>query len=151
MMRASPSITVPRQVGWFLCLAGGMVAWSGCDSNPLPIVPVHGVITFDGGPCPRDGVIYFAPLEAAAGLPKRTGIGKFDTDGKFTVTSFRPGDGLIPGKYVIWIECLIEPISGTRPQGVSHIADEYEWPELTIESDTRSPVEANYDVPAKKQ
>lgn len=141
-----------RGFGVYLLLAAGLLAGlGGCENNPLKIVPVSGVITFDGGPCPRDGAIYFAPLEVVDGLPKRTGFGKFDTNGEFTVTSFRPGDGLIPGKYVIWIECLISPISPGRPQGVSYISDEYEWPELIIELGTRSPVIVIYDVPAKQK
>lgn len=130
---------------WYLVLL--ILCW-GCSKSPLEMVPVSGRITMDGGPLPVPGMIWFAPIEVPEGLPKRPAAGKFDTDGEFSVRSFRPGDGLIPGKYRVWIQCLKEPVSAGLPRGVSYIAEDYDWPELLIERGTTEAVEVNYDVPA---
>jgi hypothetical protein len=37
------------------------------------------------------------------------GLGRFDTDGSLTVTTFGNGDGLLPGKYGIAVECWETP------------------------------------------
>ncbi len=133
----------------FMLAVGCACSLVGCGGSGLPIVPVEGRVTFDGGPCPTHGMVCFAPIEPAKGLPKRPGTGKFDTDGKFTVTTLRPGDGLIPGRYRVRIDCLKGPIDPFNPKVASHVADDYEWPELTIERDAREPVVVDYDVPGK--
>lgn len=125
-----------------------LLCCTSCSKSPLEMVPVSGRITMDGGPLPVEGMIWFVPVEAAEGLPMRPAAGKFGTDGKFSVRSFKPGDGLVPGRYRIWIQCLKEPISIAMPEGVSYIDTSYEWPELVIERGTTEAVVVNYDVPA---
>ena len=115
------------------------------------MVPTRGKVTLDGGPWPKPGALYFTPLKPAEGFPRRPGVGHFDTDGTFTVTTRDPGDGLIPGTYRIAVECWeVEP-SDNRP-GKSYTAERYTSParsglELTVEPGTRDTVELEYDIP----
>lgn len=89
-------------------LAVGLTASSGCG-NPHGTVPVSGKVTVKGESPPGAGTISFTCVEAASGFPQRPAMAKFDTDGAYQVTSFSPGDGLIPGKYKLAIECYETP------------------------------------------
>jgi hypothetical protein len=77
----------------------------GCGDNGMPMTPVAGKVTFDGGPPPNAGNLSFVSIESTAGLPQRDGSCRFETDGKFVVTSFEKGDGLLPGKYRVEASC----------------------------------------------
>lgn len=122
----------------------------GC-SNGLPLVPISGTITFDGEECPSDGRILFKPVEVEAGLPERAGTGQFQRDGRFTVTSYEPSDGLLPGRYSVEITCLggMPDFSKPNPlQDASLIAPDYKPQELVVVRST--PQDLTYDVPLKQ-
>jgi hypothetical protein len=88
---------------FFLTLAG-------CGREGPERVPVNGRVTYGGGSWPKTGVVYFQPLGSTPGLPMRPALGRFDVDGYFEATSFTPGDGLVPGKYRVRVECWeVEP------------------------------------------
>lgn len=74
-------------------------------------VSVSGRVTYNGGSWPKPGVIHFLPEEPDPDYPSRPGSGQFDTDGQFTVSTYKPGDGLFPGTYSIAVECWLEPPS----------------------------------------
>ncbi len=143
--------TMQRFVLVFLAVAFSTV---GCGpGNPLQIVPVSGTITFDGQPCPAAGRVGFTPLESAPGLPRRPGAGPFDVDGKFQVTSFEEGDGLVPGRYSVRVRCYSGPITDMTSDDMladlSYVAEGYKAEEVTIEPGD-DPVVLNLDVPLKK-
>lgn len=122
----------------FFLVATCVTLLSGCwDSNELGLVPVSGTVTFDGGPAPTEGRVSFSPKEAAPGKPMRTGRGVFSTDGLFTVTSFQPGDGLIPGTYEVKVTCLSGQITESMNQAqiekLSHVPRGFQPPPLVIE------------------
>ena len=122
------------------------VLLGGCGGVERPTtVPVQGQVTFAGGPCPAPGTVFFGPLEVADGLPRRPGRGRFDTDGKFTVQSFAPGDGLVPGRYRIRLQCW-KVAPSPSSVGVSYLPPGYQAPELVVEPN--GPVEVRYDVPS---
>ena len=81
---------------------------SGCG-NPHGTVKVSGAVTVKGANPPGPGTLSFTTAEAAPGFPQRPAMAKFGTDGKYEVTSFDPGDGLVPGKYKLAIECYETP------------------------------------------
>lgn len=90
-----------------LCLAATLcAALAGCSDGGLPMVEVYGTVTYEGGPWPKPGNVTFTPLESNGALPQRSGSGAFDVDGKFVAGSFRPGDGLVPGKYGVSVSCM---------------------------------------------
>jgi hypothetical protein len=124
-------------------------AWhSGCGGDRPQTVPVDGKITFAGGPCPAEGYIDFQPLEAAPGYTTHPGSAQFGRDGQFAVTSFRAGDGLVPGRYRVHIECWKElPDEATFSPGVSYVPEGFQAPELVVEPTSSGPLSVTYDIP----
>jgi hypothetical protein len=86
-----------------------VLLFSGCGSNLPQTIRVSGRVTFDGKPPPGPGSVYFLPVEAAEGFPSRPATGDFDKDGFFKAKTFEPGDGLMPGKYIMYVECWEVP------------------------------------------
>lgn len=138
--------------GRFGLLAVVALAALGCGGNGLPVVPVRGTVTFDGGPCPAAGGLTFTPLEVAEGLPKRPGIASFGEDGTFIVTSFREGDGLVPGRYQVNVSCdsgLPNPSSPDPWGDVSYVAKDWQPPELVVDKGSGG-MTVTYDVKKKQ-
>jgi hypothetical protein len=91
------------------CLALAAVL-SGCGSSgPYDYVPVSGTITYeDGSPIPLGGArLLFFPQEmpeAGAAVPRQA-MANLDANGAFDcATSYKYGDGLIPGKHKVVIQ-----------------------------------------------
>jgi hypothetical protein len=125
----------------------------GCNKDPLQKVEVHGTVTFDGKACPAAGRLTFSPIEVAAGLPNRLGFGKFETDGKYVATSFRPGDGLVPGRYSVGVACFNPAMLSSAPgdheyRRASYVSESFQPQELVVEPGS-GPVEFNLDVPLR--
>jgi hypothetical protein len=81
-------------------------------------------------------------------------MGDFGTDGKLVVTTFKKGDGLIPGKYRIGVECWeIPPQALPSPPPKSYVPDRYASPassglSVTVEPGQRL-VKLTLDIPKK--
>jgi hypothetical protein len=124
----------------------------GCGESGLPTVPINGQITFGGGPPPNAGTVVFSPRSVAEGLPRRPGRGRFTQDGTFTVTSFKEGDGLIPGTYQPLVDCWKGQPSSDNPktfETLNNVPSGFEAPEVVVEAGADS-VEVKIDVPKKK-
>jgi hypothetical protein len=132
----------------FAMTAIGVLA--GCSGgNGLPLVPVSGVVTFSGGPPPKEGRVIFSQLSGTGvkGLPNRPGRAAFGTDGKFVAMTFESGDGLLPGTYDVRVECTDGvPGPGTPWDAISFVPSSYLPPELVVD-EGRGPIEVTYDVP----
>jgi len=142
---------VKKRLPSLLVLSAVILLVAGCGESGPTTIPVYGKVTFDGAACPAAGVIIFAPIETPEGVPKRPATAKFGKDGKFETRSYQPGDGLLPGRYRVRIECL-SGLPPPRPGGieeVSYIAAGYKPEDLTISADSNA-VEVNYDLPLKK-
>ena len=137
-------------VGYILIVLSLVLSTAGCGHSGPETIKIRGRVTFDGGQCPAAGTVYFVPVDVSSDLPCRPASGNFDADGKFTVTSFRPGDGLLPGKYKVRIECWKQPPDNEGLPGVSYVKDDYEAPGLVVEPDSREPVKVIYDVPRRR-
>ena len=143
-----------RQILAAILLATWVMAL-GCNSSKLPTVPVSGRVTFAGGPPPARGTITFMPHSGSspAGLPAKPGTALFETDGSFKVTSFQPGDGLLPGTYGVGIRCEEElPNQSGNPDSVSvrdHVPEGFH-PDALVVKEGQDSIELTYDVPAKK-
>ena len=84
-----------------LALASGLLAWGcGGDSGELPTVRVSGSLTVEGKPVPQ-GTVHFQPEKG----PAATGIVH---DGKFTLFTYKEGDGVVAGKNRISVEVVEE-------------------------------------------
>ncbi len=85
-------------------LAAAMV-WavvSGCggDSGELPAVPAAGTVSYQGKPVSK-GTIHFQPEKG------RPASGPID-GGKFTLTTYKEGDGAVAGKHLVAVEVTEE-------------------------------------------
>lgn len=101
----------------------------GCARPGPEVVPVRGTVTFGGGSWPKPGVLFFTVETPSPGMPNRPAMGEFDTEGRLTVTTFQKGDGLIPGKYRIAVECWeIRPEMGAATPPKSYVSSRYGSP-----------------------
>jgi hypothetical protein len=83
----------------------------------------------NGQPPPGPGKVIFTPAEAAKGLKQRAGFGRFESDGRYAAQSFKPGDGLYPGKYLVGVECWETPPNMEGKPVKSHIDEKFINPE----------------------
>lgn len=123
----------------------------GCGGSGMPTTKIIGRVTFDGGPPPKPGMITYSlvPGTGVKGLPYRPGTSPFGTDGEFTATSFKEGDGLLPGTYKVRVTCLSGPPSGVPLDSVSLVPLDWTPEDLVIQGEEDS-VSVVYDVPPKK-
>ena len=110
------------------CIGGGTLLLTlfvlGCG-NPRGTVPVSGTVTLNGEQPPGAGTVTFTVIEPAEGFTNRPAMAKFDSTGRYEATSFEPGDGLLPGKYAIAVECYETPPNMEGKPVKSHIARKY--------------------------
>lgn len=109
----------------FVLAVVAVSAFAGCDGG-TGIVPVSGTVTFDGETPPAGGTVWFTAVEAAEGFPMRPGTGDFGPDGKFRVKSYEPGDGLMPGKYKVYLMCWERPPEMGGPPPISYLPAKYQ-------------------------
>jgi hypothetical protein len=108
---------LPRTL--LLVLLSALVFDSGCGSDRPATTRVSGKLTLGGGVWPKAGTLYFTPAEAEEGRIKRPGTGAFNLNGDYSVSSWEKGDGLLPGKYNVGVECWITPPSMGGPPAKS--------------------------------
>jgi hypothetical protein len=84
---------------------------AGCGGgNRAKTVAVTGNLTLDGKPV-NEARIRFSP--SGSNTTGRTAIGDTDASGNFKLSTFEPGDGIIPGEYdadVIISKVVTQPI-----------------------------------------
>jgi hypothetical protein len=128
---------------------------SGCGKTALQTVPVSGQITLNKGAWPKPGLLYFSPIESAPGFPVKPGSAKFDSDGRFTARTKADGDGLVPGKYYVNVECyLVQPSANPDdPPGKSSVPAKYQSGAqsgfiVEVPADAKH-IDVHFDIPAK--
>lgn len=133
------------------CLvAAPLVLLTSCSDNGLGMVRVNGQVTFEGREFPQHCKVYFSPIEVPEGLPKRPAACRPDEDGRLSVTSWKEGDGLVPGTYEVTVQ-YYEPIPGadlTSDEG--WVGKSHQVEDLVIEPGTPGPIEVSYTVPKPK-
>lgn len=123
---------------------------AGCGNGMPRTVPVSGRVTFDGQAPPGPGTVWFLTQEAAAGFPSRPATGDFDKEGYYRAKTFDPGDGLLPGKYTMRIDCWETPPNMEGKPVKSFLPSKYQSADTSgfqveITTDLRSK-EVNLDV-----
>ena len=103
-----------KREGVFLVLA--TVLASGCGRGPTT-VPVRGEVYFNGQPM-KDGIVVYVPNDSAAA---RQASGRIQSDGSFVLTTFKNGDGVVPGDYSIVVYAY-EPRPGEPKTRAEHEA-----------------------------
>ncbi len=83
----------------------------GCGDSSPPVYKVTGTVTFNDAPLPT-GTVLFVPK---AGGP--TAQGEIGPDGKYTLTTFRSGDGAVPGMHSVMVTAMKDngPTAGHTP------------------------------------
>ncbi len=100
----------------------------GCGGADRPTtVPINGKVTLNKGTWPIAGTLFFLPLEPATGLPRRAATAKFETDGAFeTPCSWTEGDGVVPGRYKVYVECWKVRPTRAGPPPVGYTTPKYQ-------------------------
>jgi len=80
----------------------GTLVLAGCGEGLPPTVPVSGQVSWQGKPL-GSGRIVFYPQEIAEGLSRRPAIAELDRQGRFQLSTFRTGDGVVPGAYHVCV------------------------------------------------
>lgn len=82
----------------------GLIIVPGCGSPGPVMVPVKGTVTYKSVPL-TSGVVRFNPVD-----PKQKDVraaeGKIGADGAFSLSTFQPGDGALPGDYNVTVTSL---------------------------------------------
>jgi hypothetical protein len=102
-----------------------VTALGGCGRRAVTPVPVKGRVTLNGTDWPRPGRLYFTS-QPGGDRPTRPGFASFEADGSFAATTIHPGDGLLPGRYRVHVECWEVPPSMANPIGKSHVPPKYQ-------------------------
>src|SRR5437764_1920108 len=126
---------IAHRVGRLFLILLAAPALGGCATEPPSqrpkVVPAHGVVRYNGKPL-EGARVTFAHTTAGVSAYAVT-----DAEGKFTLTTFQPGDGAAPGKYQLAVIKTQEPErhgakdappifrSGGAPHARAHIPQQY--------------------------
>lgn len=80
---------------------GIALAIAGCSDGRPPRVPVKGQVLIDGKPLHTGGV-RFTPVNG------RPSSGAIDNEGRFSLSTFEPGDGCTLGKHIVTVVAVEE-------------------------------------------
>jgi hypothetical protein len=90
--------------------------------------PTSGIVELDGAPLEGATVVFFTVREDKGNKPY-TAVGVTDSTGRFSLKTFRPGDGAVAGAHSVMIEktsggVKTSPEEAT-PKVVSHLPSRY--------------------------
>lgn len=114
--------------GWAGSLA--LLMLMGCGADTGTTFPVTGIVTVGGEPVPN-ATVTFTPENG------RSATGVTGSDGRFTLSTFRAGDGAVPGKHTI----VVIPFKGDEPEPMPGT------PEAVDYKPPASPFNARYSDP----
>jgi hypothetical protein len=81
-------------------LAGSL----GCGSTPPGTYPVIGTVRLSDGKVVEQGMVEF---RLDAGEQRIIARGRIQSDGSFSLSTFRPGDGALPGRHQVIVQQMI--------------------------------------------
>ena len=108
-MKSVGQIVVLKPLLVVLFAASLLVVMTGCSDGRGNRIPVVGIVTIDGDPL-KFGSVTFMPETHGDGL--RAGGGSLDSEGRFSISSYTPGDGLLIGSYNVQVRA-VEPIDSS--------------------------------------
>jgi len=100
---------------WLATLLFSLSCVVGCG-NSQATFPVRGQVAYsDGSSLPTSGQVVFESVELDPPLEAK---GFFETDGKFELTKFKGGDGVVAGDYKVAVVCNLPDDRGQMSQHV---------------------------------
>ncbi len=78
----------------------------GCGPNHPKTYPVQGRVFFDDGRNVEQGSVEFR-LDSESDSQRTVARGKINPDGSFSLSTFEPGDGALPGKYKVIVQQMV--------------------------------------------
>ncbi|MEM6328965.1 MAG: carboxypeptidase regulatory-like domain-containing protein [Planctomycetota bacterium] len=88
-----------------LCLPAGLLL-AGCSQAPYELAPVTGVLTIDGKPFAA-GKVMFSPTAKGGSIEGgKAAFGLLDDQGRFSLSTYREGDGAVVGKHWVMLYSL---------------------------------------------
>ena len=87
---------------WPMASLVGLIALAGCGREATTN-PVHGTVTLDGRPLARATVQFLAQDPGG-----RDALGTTDANGLFRLSTFKPRDGALAGKYKVVVRSVPE-------------------------------------------
>ena len=76
----------------------------GCGPSHPSTYPVQGSVKFEDGAPVEIGSVEFRSIE---GEERTMARGKIEKDGSFTLSTFEPGDGALPGEHQVIIQQMV--------------------------------------------
>ena len=104
----------------------------GCGSGRPKTVVVTGTVTYKGDPVEDASVVFFKDK----GAPPATG--QTDASGTFTLTTFEPNDGAVPGDYVVTV---------AKVESAPDITDDGRLPPPPSDKPSKSLIPMKYSEP----
>ena len=86
-------------------VAAGLVLFAAGGCGPR-LYPVRGTVTYPDGRPVTEGLVVFESDGAAKPVSAR---GEIQPDGRYRLSTFRPGDGVPPGKYRVLVAPRSDP------------------------------------------
>ena len=117
----------------------------GCGSK-VQTVKVHGKVAFTDGSVPKGEVarVHFDPVRADSQRVLKEAAGEIQSDGSYELTTFKSGDGAIPGQYKLFFE-VFKTYMGRESLIPARYADPAQTPfTVTVESRNK-PMEFKLD------
>ena len=122
----------------------------GCSSGPdVEMVPVRGTVKFTDGTVPQGerAEVIFEPVAGGPQRLRKMASGEIrPDDGSFEMTTVKPGDGVIAGKYKV-----IFTVHKTYLGQESLVPEMYTKPETTPFEETVEPGREPFEFVLKKQ
>lgn len=88
-------------------LIGQMIVLTGCGGSgieEMPVASVTGVVQCKGAPI-QGGIIFFEPKQTGESAKVgKTGMGRIDDQGRFTISTYGTEDGAVVGKHSVKVE-----------------------------------------------
>ncbi len=147
------SLSVLLRSGALIVGISFILGCSGEGGTAPSTTKVGGKITYGGGEWPHKATLSFVSVAGAASNTElHSGSADVKPDGTFTAETFAPGDGLVPGKYEVIVNCW-DSDQVTNPNAKNLAPKEFQSPGTTpLKVDVpagSAPITVEWDVPAK--
>jgi hypothetical protein len=103
---------------WAVILCGLIAVVVGCGGDGLETVRVTGTVTIDGKPLTQ-GTVSFTPEKG------RGATGQIASDGSFTLTTYKKGDGVVLGRHKVAVVAIDR--QGAKPYSEESDDLELKW------------------------